>query len=72
MIDNLVYVMQTTTVEQLKNEIDKNTFVDKNLKDFNRGKEIIDNLLELNKANVDENVKNALMIYCMYKLKGGK
>ena len=72
MIDNLVYVMQTTTVEQLKNEIDKNTFVDKNLKDFNKGKEIIDNLLELNKANVDENVKNALMIYCMYKLKGGK
>lgn len=72
MIDNLVYVMQTTTVERLKNEIDKNTFVDKNLKDFNKGKEIIDNLLELNKANVDENVKNALMIYCMYKLKGGK
>ena len=72
MIDNLMYVMQTTTVEQLKNEIDKNTFVDKNLKDFNKGKEIIDNLLELNKANVDENVKNALMIYCMYKLKGGK
>ncbi len=72
MIDNLMYVMQTTTVEQLKNEIDKNTFVDKNLKDFNKGKEIIDNLLELNKQNVDDNVKNALMIYCMYKLKGGK
>lgn len=72
MIDNLMYVMQTTTVEQLKKEIDKNTFVDKNLKDFNKGKEIIDNLLELNKQNVDDNVKNALMIYCMYKLKGGK
>ena len=72
MIDNLMYVMQTSTVEQLKNEIDKNTFVDKNLKDFNKGKEIIDNLLELNKQNVDDNVKNALMIYCMYKLKGGK
>ena len=72
MIDNLMYVMQATTVEQLKNEIDKNTFVDKNLKDFNKGKEIIDNLLELNKQNVDDNVKNALMIYCMYKLKGGK
>lgn len=72
MIDNLMYVMQTTTVEQLKNEIDKNTFVDKNLKDFNKGKEIIDNLLELNKTNVDDSVKNALMIYCMYKLKGGK
>ena len=38
MIDNLMYMMQTTTVEQLQTEIDKNTFVDKNLKDFNKGK----------------------------------
>ena len=45
MIDNLMYMMQTTTVEQLKAEIDKNTFVDKNLKDFNKGKEMVDNLL---------------------------
>ena len=51
MIDNLMYIMQTTTVEQLKAEIDKNTFVDKNLKDFNKGKEMVDNLLELNKIN---------------------
>ena len=67
MIDNLVYMMQTTTVEQLKAEIDKNTFVDKNLKDFNKGKEIVDNLLELNK--VDDSVKFALLLYCMYKIK---
>lgn len=45
MIDNLMYMMQSTTVEQFKTEIDKNTFVDKNLKDFNKGKEVIDNLL---------------------------
>ena len=70
MIDNLIYMMQTTTVEQLKSEIDKNTFVDKNLKDFNKGKEIVDNLLELNK--VDDSVKYALLLYCMYKIKGGK
>ena len=70
MIDNLVYMMQKTTVEQLKSEIDKNTFVDKNLKDFNKGKEIVDNLLELNK--VDDSVKYALLLYCMYKIKGGK
>lgn len=70
MIDNLVYMMQTTTVEQLKSEIYKNTFVDKNLKDFNKGKEIVDNLLELNK--VDDSVKYALLLYCMYKIKGGK
>ncbi len=38
MIENLMYMMQTTTVEQLKMEIDKNTFADKNLKGFNKGK----------------------------------
>ena len=70
MIDNLMYMMQTTTIEKLKSEIDKNTFVDKNLKDFNKGKEIVDNLLELNK--VDDSVKYALLLYCMYKMKGGK
>lgn len=70
MIENLMYMMQTTTVEQLKMEIDKNTFADKNLKDFNKGKEVVDNLLELN--NVDDSVKYALLLYCMYKIKGGK
>lgn len=72
MIENLMYMMQTTTVEQLKVEIDKNTFADKNLKDFNKGKEVVDNLLELNKTNVDDSVKCALLLYCMYKIKGGK
>ena len=72
MIDNLMYMMQTTTVEQLKTEIDKNTFADKNLKDFNKGKEVVDNLLELNKTNVDDSVKYTLLLYCMYKIKGGK
>ena len=70
MIDNLMYMMQTTTVEQLKTEIDKNTFADKNLKDFNKGKEIVNDLLELNK--VDDSVKYALLLYCMYKMKGGQ
>lgn len=72
MIDNLMYIMKNITIEQLKLELNKNTFVDKNSKDFNKGKEIIDNLLELNRNNVDDSVKNALMIYCMYKIKGGK
>lgn len=72
MIDNLMYMLQTATVEQLKTEIDKNMFVDKNLKDFNKGKEMIDNLLELNKIKVDDSVKHALILYCMYKIKGGK
>lgn len=72
MIDNLMYIMQTTTVEQLKAEIDKNTFVNKNFKDFNRGKEMVDSLLELKKTNVDDSVKYALLLYYMYKIKGGK
>jgi len=72
MIENLMYMMQTTTVEQLKMEIDKNTFVDKNLKDFNKGKEVVDNLLELSKTNVDDSVKYVLLLYCIYKIKGGK
>ena len=72
MNDNLLWMIQSMTIEQLKKEIDKNTFVDKNLKDFNEGKEIVDNLLELNKNNVDDSVKYAVLLYCMYKIKGGK
>lgn len=72
MIDKLMHMMQTTTAKQLKAEIDKKTFVDKDLKNFNRGKEIIDNLIELNNTDVDDSVKYALLLYCMYKIKGGK
>ena len=72
MINNLAYMMQTATIEQLKTEIDKNVFVDKNLNDFNKGKEVVDNLLELNNTDVDNSVKYALFLYCMYKIKGGK
>ena len=72
MNDNLLWMIQSMTIEQLKKEIDKNTFVDKNLKDFYEGKEIVDNLLELNKTNVDDSVKYAVLLYCMYKIKGGK
>lgn len=72
MIDNLMHMMQTTTIEQLNEEINTNTFADKNLKDFNKGKEVVDNLLELNKTNVEDSVKYAFLLYCMYKIKGGK
>lgn len=72
MNDNFLWMIQSMTIEQLKKEIDKNTFVDKNLKDFNEGKEIVDNLLELNKTNVNDSVKYAVLLYCMYKIKGGK
>ena len=72
MIDNYIYMMQTVTVEQLKNEMDKNLFVDKDFKDFTKGKEILDSLFELNSSNIRGSVKDALILYGMYKLKGGK
>ena len=72
MIDNLTYIIQNTTVEQLKTEIDKNAFIDINLKKFNEGKEIIDKLFELNKTKLNDSVKYALLLYSMYKIKGGK
>lgn len=72
MIDNFMNMLQTTTVDQLKAEIDKNKFVDKNLKDFNKGKDAVDKLFELNKNNVDDSVKYSLILYYMYKIKGGK
>lgn len=72
MIDNYLYMIQTATVEQLKNEMDKNLFVDKDFKDFTKGKEILDSLFELNSSNINGSVKDALILYGMYKLKGGK
>lgn len=72
MNDNLVHVMQNATVEQLKEEIDKIVLTNKNLKDFNDGKKIIDSIFELNVNNVDDTVKNTLLFYCIYKIKGGK
>lgn len=72
MNNNLFQLIQSMTIEQLKEEIDKNIFIEKDLRDFNKGKKVIDNMIELNEKKVSENVKNALLIYCIYKLKGGK
>lgn len=72
MIDNLIYQLQIATLDQLKAAINKNMFVGKDLSDFCKGKEIIDNLLELNKTNVDDSVKYTLILYFVYKIKGGK
>lgn len=72
MIDNLIYQLQIATLDQLKSAINKNMFVGKDLSDFNKGREVIDNLLELNKTNVDVFVKYTLVLYFVYKIKGGK
>ena len=54
MKNDLFYIIQSMSIDDLKEEIDNNKFVDKNLKDFEEGKEIIDNLSKLN--DIDDNV----------------
>lgn len=69
---NLIDIVEKSTTEELKIILDSNNFLDKDLQDFNTGKEIIDNLLKINKTNVNKNVLDVLIIYAIYKVKGGK
>ena len=70
MKNDLFYIIQSMSIDNLKEELDNNKFVDKDLKNFEKGKEIIDNLSKLN--DIDDNVKYALLLYVIYKAKGGK
>ena len=70
MKNDLFYIIQSMSIDNLKEELDNNKFVDKDLKDFEKGKETIDNLSKLN--DIDDNVKYALLLYVIYKAKGGK
>lgn len=69
MNNNVLWMLQTMTLDQLKKEIDSNKFVDKKLKDFEKGKSAIDNLKDL--QNIDLDVQYALLMYAIYKIKGG-
>ena len=71
-MDNLMYIIENTTIEQLKEELNKNSFAEKDLKDFMKGKELVDGIIDLGKTNMNKNVGDALVLYCIYKLKGGK
>ena len=70
MNNNVLWMLQSMTIEQLKKEIDNNTFVDKKLKDFENGRKIIDGFKDI--QNMDQDVQYALLMYAMYKIKGGK
>jgi len=70
MNNNVLWMLQTMTLDQLKKEIDSNNFVDKKLKDYEKGKSAIDSLKEL--QNIDQDVQYALLIYAIYQAKGGK
>ncbi len=58
------------TIDQLKKEIDNNSFVDKKLKDFENGRKTIDELKNI--QNMDQGVQYVLLLYAVYKVKGGK
>ena len=71
-MDNFMYILKNYTIEQLKEKIDQNQFVDKNLKDFNKGKVIIDEFLKFSENNIDDSVKKMLIIYGVYKAKSNQ
>ena len=70
MNNNVLWMLQSMTVDQLKKEIDNNSFVDKKLKDYENGRKTIDGFKDI--QNMDQDVQYALLMYAIYKIKGGK
>ena len=69
MNNNMLWMLQSMTVDQLKKEIDNNSFVDKKLKDYDNGIKAIDGFKDI--QNMDQDVQYALLMYAIYKIKGG-
>lgn len=69
MNNNMLWMLQSMTVDQLKKEIDNNSFVDKKLKDYDNGRKAIDGFKDI--QNMDQDVQYALLMYAIYKIKGG-
>lgn len=70
MNNNMLWMLQSMTINQLKKEIDNNSFVDKKLKDYENGRKTIDSFKDI--QNMDQDVQYALLMYAIYKIKGGK
>ena len=70
MNNNVLWMLQSMTVDQLKKEIDNNSFVDKKIKDYENGRKTIDGFKDI--QNMDKDVQYALLMYAIYKIKGGK
>ena len=70
MNNNVLWMLQSLTIDQLKKEIDNNSFVDKKLKDYENGRKTIDGFKDI--QNMDQDVQYALLVYAIYKIKGGK
>lgn len=70
MNNNALWMLQSMTIDQLKKEIDNNFFVDKKLKDYENGRKTIDSFKDI--QNMDQDVQYAILMYAIYKIKGGK
>ena len=70
MNNNVLWMLESMTIDQLKKEIDNNSFANKKLKDYDNGRKTIDGFKDI--QNMDQDVQYALLMYAIYKIKGGR
>ena len=70
MSNNLLRTIQSLTLEQLKQEIDTNNYVNKKLRDYEEGKKTIESFTNIQK--MDDDVKFSLLVYAIYKIKSSQ
>ncbi len=71
MNDKLIELLNMSSTELL-NEIVKQNYNMKELETFNKGKELVDKLSELNNEESSKKVSLGLIAYILYKRNGGK
>ena len=71
MNDKLIELLNMSSTELL-NEIAKQNYNMKELETFNKGKELIDKLSELNSEESYRKVSIGVIAYILYKRNGGK
>lgn len=71
MNDKLIELLNMSSTELL-NEIAKQNYNMKELETFNKGKELVDKLSELNSEESYRKVSLGLIAYILYKRNGGK
>ena len=71
MNDKLIELLNMSSTELLS-EIAKQNYNMKELETFNKGKELVDKLSELNNEEYSKKVSLGLIAYILYKRNGGK
>lgn len=71
MNDKLIELLNMSSTELLS-EIAKQNYNMKELETFNKGKELVDKLSELNSEESSKKVSLGLIAYILYKRNGGK